>query len=359
MANLHALSQALDALPCLFEGNRLNLLFLDNINIVYDGDAYLRALAAPGLLAERRDVLLSARPQQRVHSFRCPTRPDPEAVSALLFEHFHAVPRLVLPQEELAAYVAREAQRHQPDVVLFVVADGLSYYDLPDSDDLQPCFVTGPTITPHGYQASIGRPPLARYLFGLDYHHQAAFTYFDIESNALAQKLHSAFSPSQVHRIRAFHDIAQHAFVRNLRPGSYIQVTTTALDGLCHNHRDLPPIEAYKQKLLANFEALVDVCSQNNRRVLACLTADHGILWRDVLSGFITIDAPTAAHTSHARYLQGGLLRDYAVSVKTQAGTFSLLKSPYVSRALRSNEWGVHGGVSAWESLVPLKIIKT
>lgn len=359
-ASLSTFSKALDVMPCVFQGNPLNLLFVDGFRVVRETEQYVRELASPHLMQEQRELLFARPTGQAFFQAHYPKRPDPTAVSDMLFARFNEVDNFLLTQEGIADYLAKRIAQYTPDVTIFVVADGLSYYDLPDSEDTQPCLVKGPTITPHGYQAAIGTPSLSQRLFNMPsgYTKQYAYTYFDVDSNDLAGRLHRTFGSGQVQKVREFQNIVDHVKQVLGHAKTYIQVTTTALDGLCHNHRDRPPVEAYKQKVLANFHALVELCAQQNRRVLACLTADHGILWRDVVD-FEVIDAPTANQTTHSRYLTGGLLRDYATTVHADGNTFSLLRAPYISRNLRSNEWGVHGGVSAWESLVPLKIVTT
>lgn len=357
-ASLSTLSKALDVMPCVFQGNPLNLLFVDAFQVIREIDDYVRQLASPQLMQEERELLLEKPLGQAFYHTHLPNRPDPSDVSDMLFSRFNELDAFLLSQKNIAAYLAERAIHTAPDVVIFVVADGLSYYDLPDSPDTQPCFVKGPSITPHGYQAAIGKPSLSRRLFNNGYVRQSAYTYFDVDSNDLAGKLHSTFGTGQVQRVREFKDIIDHVKQILGHGKTYLQVTTTALDGLCHNHRDRPPVEAYKQKLLDNFDTLIEVCSQNDRRVMACLTADHGILWHDVVE-FEVLKDPITEQATHPRYLTSNILRDYTTTVRSDLGVFSLLRAPYVSRRLRSNEWGVHGGISAWESLVPLKIVTT
>jgi hypothetical protein len=262
-----------------------------------------------------------------------------------------------MTQSKIAEHLESRVKALDPDIVILMIADGLSYYDLPDGTS-QPCLVNGVTITEFGYREVVGRPSLSQRLFGMGYRNQKAFTYFDVSGNALAADLHSTFGDSQVVRVAEFAEALNHEAVR--MPRGYLQVTTTGLDGLCHHHRDRPPIARYIADLLERFEHLVEMCSRRNRKVLACLTADHGILWRDVLRGREQlIDSATAEDNFHPRYLKGSLLRDYARPAKGVVGTVSLLTFPYLTRAIKRTEWGVHGGISSWESLVPLKIVTT
>jgi hypothetical protein len=87
------------------------------------------------------------------------------------------------------------------------------------------------------------------------------------------------------------------------------------------------------------------------------LTADHGILWRDQLP-----DDPPIVHdewTNHARFLTERYLLDHGMVVDGPTGVVTGLGYPYLTRELKNTEWGVHGGFSYQESIVPLIEITT
>ncbi len=357
LEELEQFAQMLDYCPCIYKGNPLNLIFMDEAYPVESAEIYLKDLASPRLLEERREFMLGGADACGFPIFEVLERPDPHALSEVLFERFARAQELLLTQGEIAAYLARRALELNPDIIILVIADGLSYYDLPDGE-AEPCLVAGATVTEFGYREVVGKPSLSQRLFNLGYRNQKAFTYFDVSNNELASDLHSTFGDSQIVRVTQFDDILRHPALRG--PRGYFQVTTAGLDGLCHQHRDRPPVKYYRDLLLERFADLVETCARNNRKVLACLTSDHGILWRDHLSkNALLIDAATAQDNFHPRLLKGSLLRAYAQPAKSAFGPASLLKYPYLTRRLRGNEWGVHGGISAWESIVPLKIVVT
>jgi hypothetical protein len=89
--------------------------------------------------------------------------------------------------------------------------------------------------------------------------------------------------------------------------------------------------------------------------VLAYLTADHGILWRDSIEGKIEVASDLFHEDARSpRYIKGALLRNYGRIIKSSGQAFTLLKLPWMTRNFRNDEWGVHGGISASESIVPL-----
>lgn len=115
----------------------------------------------------------------------------------------------------------------------------------------------------------------------------------------------------------------------------------------------------YISDIFEKFDALIDCFSNSHQNVLACLTADHGILWRHSLEGkWSVINDLQVDDKRCVRHIRGSRIRDYILVKSGFGGTFSMLRVPYITRKLRNNEWGVHGGISAWESIVPL-IIRT
>lgn len=348
---LRTLSETLDNTPCVFQGNWLNLLFVEDVQSVAPR-ALVSSLAAPSLVDERRLVLDAQPPGHRFPAFSVTSRPDPTALSKRLFGSFDQARHLLQTQSGLSKHISDQVAKTGPDVVAFVVVDGLSYYDLREGQ-CDPCLVEGPTITQNGFRQAIGRPSLGQRLFELGYRHQHAFTYFDRGSNALSSDLHRIFGATQVTTVRTFEEVLASSAIKSA--ASYIQVTMPGLDALSHSHRDQPPVGSYIGLILERFEQLAEALATQRRRVLAVLTADHGLLWRDAIGTPKYVGSSTTySDSNHPRYLLGTAVRNYTRVVRLQDRTYSLLGFPYLTRRLRSNEWGVHGGISAWESLVPL-----
>ena len=348
---VQTLSATLDYTPCVFQGNWLNLLFVEDVQRIAPR-ALLHSLAAPSLIEERRLVLDAQPTGHRFPVFSITSRPDPTALSKRLFGSFDQARHLLQTQSGLSKHISEQVKRLSPDVVAFIIVDGLSYYDLQEGQS-DPCLVEGPTITQNGFRQAIGRPSLGQRLFELGYKHQHAFTYFNRDSNELAGDLHRVFGAAQVTTVRTFDEILESDAIN--AAASYVQVTMPGLDALSHSHRDRPPVASYLALIFERFEKLTEALATQGRRVLAVLTADHGLLWRDAMDTPKYIDSSTVrADSNHPRYLLGTATRDYTRVVRLKDRTYSLLGFPYLTRKIRSNEWGVHGGISAWESLVPL-----
>lgn len=351
-------STLLDAYPAGFAGNRLNLLFVEDAEPIWEAERYLHHVDDLTLMEERREYLIDEHRGWPFPRVRLATRPDPWAISEELFHKFQRAQDLLPTQQDLAHLIETRVRQADPAIVALVIVDGLSYYDLPDDTGALPCLVKGITNTEYGYRAVVGKPSISRRLFHLGYVTQAAFTYYPPERGGVAADIHDTLSRSQVVRVRAFDEVLEKLDRMKIARG-YVQITLAGLDQICHAHHDRPPREHYLKEILARFEDLLECLSTCADRVLACLTADHGILWRDEVEGRIKVTRDLFREDIRSpRYVKGFLPRHYGIRCRSLGKNFTLLKAPWMTRTFRSNEWGVHGGISAWESLVPL-IIRT
>jgi len=356
-ALLSRMSVAMEAYPPAFQGNTLNLLFLDDAQPIRRALEYLHGLDSPNLCDDGREYLMPGEYALWPFPVHCiAERPDPRSLSETLYDHFDTAQYLLPTQRDIGRILYEKAVKLQPDIVVLMIVDGLSYYDLPDEADVQPCLVNGVSITDFGYREVIGKPSVSERLFSLGYCHQMGFTYFDTETNPLASELYGVFGSSQVVRIMTFKDCLEHISAEGISYG-FVQVTAPGLDGLCHRHQDEPPVKHYIDEILNRFDALVGYLHNGHRKVLACLTADHGILWRKHLEGqWHVVNDLQPDDTRFIRYIRGSRLRNYVFVKGCLGGSYSMLRVPYITRRLKNNEWGVHGGISAWESIVPLII---
>ncbi len=349
-------AQALDAFPPALLGDPLNLLFLEEAAPIGSAREYLCALDSPGLCEERREYLVGTPLQWPFPAAAIGGRPDPYALSDVLFTRFSYASALVPAQDAVGQILLDRVRRARPDMVLLVIVDGLSYYDLPESDGLSPCLVTGVSNTSFGHRCIVGKPSISQRLFSEDYKHQTGFTYFDVAQNQLASDLYAGFGDARMHRVSETDEIVQ-VLKRERMARGFVQVTSSGLDELAHKHRNRPPIRNYVDGILDGFGDLIACLRRGGRRVLACLTADHGILWRDNLRGREQyFPGVTPSESNHPRHIARGIVRDCAHVWRSEGASYSLLRFPFLTRKLRQNEWGVHGGISAWESIVPLLI---
>lgn len=351
---LLSFSSAIDKYPAGFTGNPLNLLFLNDAEPIQQPREFLWQLDAPSLMDERRQYVMEYPGFWPFPAFDLSTRPDPLLVSQRLFERYDDAPKFLKTQRNIGRLIERKVREHKPDVVALLIADGLSYYDLPEQIVAEPCLVDGVSITEVGYRQVVGNPELSRLMFTMGYRTQYGFTYYPTDQNSLAAEILSRFAVSQTTRVRTFEEILVHLDQVPLGR-SYIQISLPGLDHLAHAHHDKPPRNHYLHELLERFQRLIDQVTKKKRKILACLTSDHGILWREHIEDKIQIVRDLLPEDSgHARYVRGRFVRDFGRCCTNFGQNYTLLRMPCMTRNLKSNEWGVHGGISAWESIVPL-----
>ena len=351
---LRPFSMALEYYPAAYQGNPLNLLFLDqDAEPIRDGFSYLREVDGPSLQADGREYLFGEDAIWPFPAYPVHERPDPVELSQRLAIRYPLAQRLLLKQREIGKRLIESVNRIQPDVVLLMVVDGLSYYDLASYIETEPCLVDGCSITSIGYRDVIGNPPVSQYLFRAGYKRQLGFTFYDVETNDLSADLFTLFGGEQVRRIREFDEAIKAVRFAKLAHG-YIQVTTPGLDHCSHNHHDNPLRESYLQRIWERFDGIITAAEKHAHSVLSCLTADHGIAWREFLEPYAeVITTYQSSDTDHQRYLSGMRRQMPGQYFQNGQHTYTCLSWPYVTRKFKATEWGVHGGISAWESLVP------
>lgn len=346
-------SRLLDFYPAAFSGNRLNLLMLEDAIPIKDSVGYLRQLNSTSLTDEKREYLVGESCPWPFTRIRLVNRPDPWDVSEALFTRFGETQAILPTQGEVAEIIEKRVRHSTPKAIALIIVDGLSYYDLPTDTDSEAIQVSGITSTAYGYRTVIGRPSISRRLFTLGYSNQLGFTYFDQRINDLARDVYASFAESQVTRVKAFTEILERINTASVAP-SYIQITMAGLDQLCHAHWDQPPVAQYLQRILENLDSLLKVMHGHFGHSLVVLTADHGILWREhIESRLQIIDDIFTEDLGSPRYIKGSLLRPYGRICRCNNQNYTLFQAPYMTRRFRNNEWGVHGGISAWESIVP------
>jgi len=355
-ADVTKLSTAIDAYPAAFRGNRLNLLFLDDAHPIDSSREFLKKVDSLQLQEERREYLINDNEGWPFPTISIESRPDPWKISEALFDNFEIAAKILPTQRDIGQILTGHAVKKDPDIIILNVVDGLSYYDLPDNMDAIPCLVRGVTTTDFGFRDVIGKPNTSQRLFSLGYKSQLAFTFFDTDTRPLSAELHATFGSSQLNRINSIEEgidiIRGNPFWRG-----YIQIVAPGLDKLAHYHADRPMIKETLSRIFERLDKVIDSLSSKGRKVIACLTSDHGILWRDDAKDKTEVVGDLFSEdTAHPRYVKGSLSRNYARAVKLESKSYTLLKAPYMTRDWKHSEWGVHGGISAWESIVPIII---
>jgi len=353
--DLDKLSNLINFFPAVFYGNPLNLLFLNDAYKIEHPHRYYKDISGRVLMDEQREYFLARNMNECIFSpfpsCSIDQRPDPKELSEVLFQRFDIARKLIFSQDEIAERIINLALKNRPDVVVLILVDGLSYYDLPEDESVQPCLVPGVSITDFGFKTIIGKPSISNRLFFIGYKKQKAFSFFDY-SNLLSGNIHDGFSEAQYTRIKEVSDV--YNAIKRFRPKrDYVQIVLDGLDRLCHSHRDAPPIDYYKNRIIGCLDEIETILQNRKISYHIFLVSDHGILWQDLYDKFEIVDDLFPEDSYHPRYTKGTFNRLYGRVSSCNGTNYTLFKAPYLSRDFRNNEWGVHGGISAWESIVP------
>jgi hypothetical protein len=125
------------------------------------------------------------------------------------------------------------------------------------------------------------------------------------------------------------------------------------LDQDSHNRKEEPDRDAVVDDLVTDIRDLEDELDRQSDSWRIFATADHGILWRSQLPD----DPPVVMddYKHHPRYVTGREKVPHSMAITNHDGEIaSGLGYPYLARDLEHTEWGVHGGFSYYESIVPL-----
>ena len=257
-------------------------------------------------------------------------------------------------QSDVAAEITKRIHQELPQIVVLLVFDGLSFYDVVDWElshaTLQPCLVDGLSVTKNTMQKLIGSPVLTHRLFELGYQRRLGFSYWERATNALTDTLFSQFPPNQLHRMTTFDEVLQTIKTSEWSVHTYVQIIRAGLDGVCHFNRERPNVDLLLEDLKQDILLLLEILQEIGKSYRLFITADHGILWyadQDIV--------PLAEEKGNARYAEGTIVGgDNVLTLKTDEGTYTVLTGDKViTKNRKVTEWGFHGGISAQESLVP------
>ncbi len=116
-------------------------------------------------------------------------------------------------------------------------------------------------------------------------------------------------------------------------------------------------ITAAIDKILTDVLMLVEFFQANGFSVVVYLTADHGILWRTEHE-FRSLAYMGERRPRYARVTTEQKPPAQSTRFNLGDAQYDLFHYPYLSMDIKSNDSGVHGGLSAQESIVPLVTIR-
>ncbi len=287
--------------------------------------------------------------------------PSPDAVSRALPGRLNYARRHWLTHRTVADFIVADTARCRYRTVILLLVDGLSYTDVTDWPEfVQPCLVDGPSITYYqeresrhilsevGFPGIVGTPRLARRLIEVGLLHSRGFSYWSRETNDVSRYL---FEGVPLTRVVRFSEAVASLRGANLE-NTYVQVVREGLDGLAHSRREVTSAEIRKtvQAIRTDALSLLDILQTGPRPAALYLIADHGILWK-AQHDFEMLETNERAHPRYGTLPPAN--EECATRFIFDERTFYVYHWPYLGAAIRRNDSGVHGGLSAQESIVP------
>ena len=351
------LDSVLTTTPVLFEGDPLWLLEIDDFQLEKDVVNYVKRMDSPGPLPLERTVILGPSGYyDRWPSLKLEIR-SPDNLNQFnhrLFERYDRLSRFAFTQGQIADRIEEDLVA---DIIVLLLFDGLSYCDWINYPDVQSCLVQGPTITENGFRRIIGHPTIASRLFKKGFKKRRGYSYWNRE-NELADDLFFGFdSSTQMVRVAEFKEVLSN--LSKLKGNRiFVQIITNGLDVVSHNYRDRPPVSTIASHLYNDIlGGVIDTLSKIKASALIYVSSDHGILWKpepDVDEKFISLNEKKM---NSNRFTRGSFISPYCKEFSVGNQIFSCLKYPYVFKMPSVKQWGIHGGISFQESIVPfLKI---
>lgn len=271
-------------------------------------------------------------------------------------EHHDILRQELLRQSRLKKYLLKQVTGE--NIVVLMIVDGLSFETIRNTNlPIRPVVVDGITTTEPGFKRIIyGEDNVSVYsdlLSKKGFTNKYGFTYWERGQEELSTDLHSAMG-NAIHRIQDFSDvldtISKDAPFRN---STYVQITRMGLDQDSHNRKEQPDQDAILENIISDIQDLETELNKQTDNWRVLITSDHGILWRSQLPH----DPPVVMddYKHHPRYVTGREKVPHSMALTNEDGDIvSGLAYPYLARKLKNTEWGVHGGFSYYESIVPL-----
>lgn len=330
----------------------LSLAYLpDEVEVFDDVRRMLARLDAPKpqpvrpMLATQVDPAL----QYRLPLVQCNHDPLTTELNQVLLKRYDLIKSKLVCQSQIADEIVRRADT---EVTVLMLVDGLSYADLKRHasewlESVTPVLVDGVSVTVHGMLRIIGKPPLAHRLHDIGFRRALGFTYWERDEEPLTNRLFTGFG-DRVLKVKSFDEVMQVLEGQELQ-GAFVQIVHAGLDGTAHHGREAPDVTNSVVRILSNFERLRSFLERRRLTAWVHLVSDHGILWAHDHE----LRVLESAAGDHVRYYEYERKGQHTLVVEFEGRSFALLEYPYVRRRIRSDEWGVHGGLSFEESIVP------
>lgn len=360
MPTFTEIAEQAQAHPVICPLPKLASFYLDDLAIYPSLDNFHYDLFDPDFRFER-DVVISADDHHPDYTrLSCDEEPVTPRLNEVVDwsnrEHHYRLRRGLLTQSELKDHILHNVTGET--VVVLLIVDGLSYESIRTTHlPAQPVIVDGITTTEPGFKRIIyGNDNVSLYselLHEKNFTNKFGFTYWDRGQEELSTDLHASMG-NDIYRIRDFSEaVEQLSDDAPFTSRTYVQITRMGLDQDSHNKKEAPDHDAVVENIIEDIQALESELSKQEESYRIFVTSDHGILWRNQLPDSPDVILDDYKH--QPRYVAGREKVPHSMTITNPDGDIvSGLAYPYLAREFKHTEWGVHGGFSYYESVVPL-----
>lgn len=338
--------------PYIVDRTNLNLLRLDDIhfyekseNFDYEIDNINKSLPTNKKILINNDHSKVSRRIPFLNINRNITRIE---LNKIVSKNYDTAKQLLLNQSNLYKRILKVPDY---ETIFLIIVDGLSYERAKRYFDCEPILVDGITKTKNGMNRIVGEDyTLPQRIIDNGRENVYGYSYWSREENPeITKPIFSPIPEEDFYVYKEFNEVISDLETKNLDKG-YIQIISNGLDNICHKYRDKPPIDFTLEKLKKNLMKIEDLCRKKNIPSTIFMTSDHGILWEkdnnfEIYDDFNLKD-------KGKRYTSGKILRD--ITKVFEKENYTAFKFPYITSKIKRTEWGVHGGLSYEENIIPL-----
>ena len=347
---LNHLMNRLSSTPVIIRNNKESLLCLNSNLFLVEGEEMICKLDDSDYNFEFQNIAIineTTKCRQRFPSISIREPFWEFDFNEQLFTNFEFAKKLFLTQSDIKNQIVKVTKKNK--LVVLIIIDGLSYMDCRYWRNVIPCLVDTVSNTTCGFNNIIGSSnSIAYQLFKKEISNFVGFSYWD-RTNELTGELFKNISP--LHKIERFSDILEKIEKIELN-NTYLQIVLNGLDGIAHKNWDEPLIIPIVEKLYKKINHIYEILQKFGVKGDFFVTSDHGILWKHQ-QDLVKISQDDVHKTYNVRYYPTKLMGPRTINFHSCGKNYSSIKFPFITRKLRANEWGVHGGLSLAESITP------
>jgi hypothetical protein len=336
--------------------NELLLLCIDDATLIRGDSSFREILDNPAhRFSKSRLILTEAKDRWKSIFPFIPFLKDwfTSELNNSLCENYFAILDQMFDQRDIGEYIIKCVD---VDAIALVLVDGLSYFDSIEYSNVRPCMVPGPTTTIDGF-SNIVQDGIVHGLYDVGFKKRYGFSFWD-RKNRITDVAFKGFPPRSMHRIKEFKDALDILQNKDLNK-SFIQILIQGYDQEAHGRHGRPLIDSIVGRIFRNYiPQLISLLKKKVSTSRVFLTADHGMWWVPHLEQsspyeILNYKGRNVGHSRIHRNLKGYHDGSEFIHWETDHNTTSMLKYPHLMSKLKKNEWGKHGGVSIFESIVP------